>query len=150
MITFELTGCAGLQERREDGMVATIHHGNLLLAKDGKLIAELSAENYREVKGQVTKMEIYKLYSDLQNKVMCRTYRIVSRHPVAYDDRKFEYEYRWLEDKKEDVGYLTLEFNTGTVAEGLRKKRITSPTNRDDLNDKILRLVLENALIAGQ
>lgn len=149
MITFELTGCGGLQERRDDGTIVTLYQGMLILAQGGKLIAKLSPDNYREAKGKLVKMDIYKLYGDVLSETMCKTYRIVSRHPVAYDERKYEYEYRWLEDQKENVDYLTLEFNTGTIKEGLRKKRITPPTNRDDLNDKVLRNVLENALLSN-
>lgn len=144
MITFELTGCGGLQQRTDEGKIITIHKGHIIIAAAGQLLADLSPNNYKTVGGNIARTEIYKLYSAFQGGFTGKTFRITSRHPVKYDERKYDYEYRWLENEKEKIDYLLFDIDPGLVTHGLNKRRITSPTSRADLDEKIIRTVVEN------
>lgn len=144
MITFELTGCGGLQQRTDDGKIITIHKGHIIIAAGGRLLADLNPNNYKSTSLETARTEIFKLYNTFQDGFTGKTFRITSRHPVKYDERKYDYEYRWLEDEKEKIDYLSFDLDPGLVIHGLNKRRITSPTCRADLDEKIIRTVVEN------
>ena len=42
MIKFEISGCGGLQEKLEDGKILTIFRGRLIVAQEGKILADFS------------------------------------------------------------------------------------------------------------
>lgn len=148
MITFELTGCGGLQEKLEDGKILTIYKGRLIVAQEGKLLADFFPGTHRMTKNlKIARASLFQLLTHFQEGIIERDFDLFSRHPVEYFERTFEYKYRWLEetDPDREIWPLHLKIAPGFIPNYLKKGKVANPTSQEALNDKILRQVLESA-----
>lgn len=142
MIIYELSGCGGLFEKHNGGLV-TLHKGELIWVKDGLVVYrgkwEGKAPGVKALKGS----EIFDLFVKYHIGAEFNV-TVNSRHSVSYDERTFEWDERFITLPEKGIRPLALTIDNDYVKQLFRQRRPVSAVDKDSSVQGILYRVINN------
>lgn len=152
MIIFEKSGCAGLIENFDGGIV-NLYKGVLIYCNDGKERIRLTKEEIEKKEKKLAKSELYQLFVNYFSGKATGNVELVSRHYLRYnektyekDEKAYDWEERFVPDR-DNVGKVRFTITETTVADLVKMRRPKNAVDRESALDLMLYRVINNAFV---